>query len=462
MARTIFKLPDVYLSSGGMGKEKFILVLILILGLGLRLIKLDQSFWLDEASQAQISSLSLSQIWSGRQADFHPPLFYILSHYWVQFGRSEVWLRLLPITFGAANIYVIYYLASYLTPFPSPNLGEGSRKGVVPGLIAALLLAINPYHIYYSQEFRMYSLLALLGTMSMYLLLKKKYFWVALVNTVMLYTHYASILLIIAQAIISPITIYYSLLTLILYMPWLPQFLRQLHSGVNVDQYLPGWRGVLTIGPLKAVPLVLFKLLAGRIDFVSRIGYAIYIGFVLTVLGVSLVLSKTKRWFLLTWIFVPLLLSIIISFVIPLTQPFRLIFILPGLILVLTQAVLRFPKLLFPLIIYISVTGIVMYATRPRLQREQWRQAINFLQQQNKTVMVKFFDKFAPFYWYGPDVKVVTKIPENEQEFYFMEYLTGLTDPEGETRKKLETGNWKLEETKNFEGVGFIYRYSKL
>ena len=46
-----------------MGKEKFFLILILVLGLVLRLMKLDQSFWLDEASQAQMSSLPVQQIW---------------------------------------------------------------------------------------------------------------------------------------------------------------------------------------------------------------------------------------------------------------------------------------------------------------------------------------------------------------------------------------------------------------
>ena len=248
-------------------------------------------------------------------------------------------------------------------------------------------------------------------------------------------------------------------MTLIFYLPWAPQFLNQLHSGVNIDQYLPGWRGVLAIGPIKSLPLVLFKLVAGRIDFVSRIGYALYIAFVLVILSISLILAKTKRWFLLTWILVPILFSIVISFVIPLTQPFRLIFILPALILILTQAVLRFPRLMLLFVIYISVTGMVMYITRPRLQREQWRQAISYLQKQDKTVMVKFFDKFAPFYWYGPDIKVVIEIPQNEKEFFFMEYLTGLTDPKGEIRKGIESRNWILEETKNFEGVGLIYHY---
>ena len=102
----------------------------------------------------------------------------------------------------------------------------------------------------------------------------------------------------------------------------------------------------------------------------------------------------------------------------------------------LAEAAVRFPKLFLTLLIYVAIVGNYTYFTRPRLQREQWRQAITFLRQQNITVMVKFFDKFAPFYWYAPDLKVVTKIPLDQKQFYFMEYLTGLTDPEGKTQKK--------------------------
>src|SRR3989339_1113947 len=94
--------------------KKVPLILILILGLGLRLINLNQSFWLDEASQAQMSSRTVEWIWSGRQNDFHPPLFYLLAHFWLQLGKSEFFLRLLPVFFGTANIWAIYALSKKL------------------------------------------------------------------------------------------------------------------------------------------------------------------------------------------------------------------------------------------------------------------------------------------------------------------------------------------------------------
>ncbi|KKU03250.1 MAG: hypothetical protein UX99_C0029G0006 [Candidatus Amesbacteria bacterium GW2011_GWB1_47_26] len=451
-----------------MGKEKFFLILILVLGLGLRLIKLDQSLWLDEASQAQLSSLSVSQIWSGRPGDFHPPLFYILSHYWLQLGSSEPWLRLLPVVFGVINILVIYYFVLYLTPNPSPVTGEGSNRGEVLGLLSAFLLAINPFHVYYSQEFRMYSLLALLGTLSMLAFIKKKRSLI-LINALLLYTHYSSIFLILAQFVYVivfdrkylKLSTWHLALSTLLYLPWLPQFLVQLQSGVNIDTYLPGWRSILTLSPLKSLPLILFKFVAGRINLLPKYIYAVYIVFVLVVTAAGLALARGKRRLLYTWLFVPIIGSIFLSFFIPQTQPFRLIFTLPALVILLAEASTRFPKLFLALLIYIAVVGNYTYFTRPRLQREQWRQAITFLRQQNTTVMVKFFDKFAPFYWYGPDLRVVTGIPENENKFYLMEYLTGLTDPQRTTEEQIADKGYKLTKTYNYEGVGFIYEYSR-
>ena len=61
-----------------MAKEKYLLIGILLLGLVLRLINLGQSFWLDEASQAQMSALSISQIWFERREIFTLPCFIFI------------------------------------------------------------------------------------------------------------------------------------------------------------------------------------------------------------------------------------------------------------------------------------------------------------------------------------------------------------------------------------------------
>jgi len=448
-----------------MGKEKFFLVLILVLGLGLRLIKLDQSFWLDEASQATLSSMSVNRIWFDRGVDVHPPLFHLLAHVWLWFGKSEIWLRLLPVSFGVANIYLIYVLAKKLV----------SEKA---GLISAFLLAINTFHIYYSQEFRSYSLLAFLCTLSMYYILQKKYLWTALINALLLYTHYSSIIFILTQFILFPASIGYFFFTLILYLPWIPQFVIQLKSGVNTDQYLPGWRQVMTLSTWKALPLIIFKLVAGRINLTGRFLYPIYIFFVLVTTGIAVLLSNFQRKILYIWLFLPILVSLVISFMIPQTQPNRLIFILPALIILMAQACLKFPKIFLTIFIYIAVFGNVLYFTRPRLQREQWRQAIEFINARPAPAIVAFSDKFPPFYWYPvkfPVIAAVSSFPAQSGQVaqtlsgsllptkvYSLEYLSALTDPNGLIGQTLVNLGFRETNVYNFEGVGLIRQYSKL
>lgn len=455
-----------------MDKEKFILIGIIILGIILRLVNLNQSFWLDEASQAQMSSMTVRNIWFDRQADFHPPLFYIISHYWLVLGTNEVWLRLLPAIFGVVAIPIIFLLAREL----------GGEK---LGLMSAFILSINPYHIYYSQEFRSYSLLALLGILSMYFYYKKSK-WLGVINTLCLYTHYSGIFILIAQGFHSLILdrkklksfIASLILTMVLVIPWVPQFLTQLKAGVNIDAFLPGWRSVLTISPLKAVPLILFKLVAGRIDIIPKYIYAVYIMFVLTVTFLAIILSRGKRRLLYSWVFIPLIASILLSFFIPQTQPFRLIFILPGLLILLAESCLRFPKVFIALIVYISIVGNFMYFTRPRFQREQWREASKFLQQTKTTVVVKFSGPFAPMTWYAKDLDIIAAVPKfpaqpidvsqilslklsGKQDIYLLEYLTGLTDPNNTVNTVIENLGFVKTDTKNFEGVGLIYHYVK-
>ncbi|TSC88374.1 MAG: Uncharacterized protein G01um101416_42 [Microgenomates group bacterium Gr01-1014_16] len=451
-----------------MGKEKIVLTLILLLGLGLRLVNLNQSFWLDEASQAQLSSLSLSQIWFNRSADFHPPLFYFLAHFWLQFGRSETWLRLLPVSFGVINIYVVYLFAKNI--FKSQKVIEYWTLNIEH--LASFMLAIAPFHIYYSQEFRSYSLLCLLGTMAMYFLISKKFTFLAITNLLLLYTHYSSVFLILSQ--VAYLVIYERKLILkfiipnslfmLLYLPWLPHFFKQLQSGINIDSYLPGWRDVLSISPLKALPVLIFKLVAGRNTLLSRVIYGVYISFVFAVTFAALFLAKSEhKRFLFIWIFVPIFTMMAVSFYFPQTQPFRMIYVLPPLIFLLSLAVSRYPKIFLTFILYIFIFGDTLYFTRPRLQREQWRQAISFLRQQNAPVLVKFPDKFAPFYWYAPDLPVTpAKPPYSTPKLFLLQYLTDLTDPKRQIDQSLRNSGYTNNRTYDFEGVGFIEEYQKI
>ncbi|MBI4300049.1 MAG: glycosyltransferase family 39 protein, partial [Chloroflexi bacterium] len=136
-----------------------LMALVLLAALMLRLYRLGyQSLWADEGNSAIMAERTVGSIIENSAADIHPPLYYILLHWWSRLaGTSEIGLRLLSVIFGILLVLLIY------------KLGERLFNRWV-GLVAAALAAMSPYLIYYSQEARMYMPVAALGTLSVYLM----------------------------------------------------------------------------------------------------------------------------------------------------------------------------------------------------------------------------------------------------------------------------------------------------
>ena len=100
-----------------------------------------ESFWIDE-----ILSVDSAQ----GPLNLNRPLYFILLRGWMQFGQSDLWLRIPSMLFGLGCIALTYRLGSRLV----------SRKG---GLISALLLTLSPLAINHSQEVRFYMMSTFLG-----------------------------------------------------------------------------------------------------------------------------------------------------------------------------------------------------------------------------------------------------------------------------------------------------------
>ncbi len=171
------------------------LLVIIALGAALRVYKLDgDSLWLDEAYSIKFSHEAPAGIIEATARDVHPPLYYFALHYWMLvFGDSETMVRLLSALFGILALLVIYLLASQMFDRAT-------------GLLAAGLLALSRFHIEFSQEARMYSLLCLLSLLSIYYFLKllegkSRYALAGYIATsaLMMYTHVYSFFIIAAQ-----------------------------------------------------------------------------------------------------------------------------------------------------------------------------------------------------------------------------------------------------------------------
>ncbi len=135
--------------------------ILICLCFALRVVQLgSKSLWIDEIWSLRIAKLpwhSFAAVIVGLEPN--ASLYYLLLHFWLLLGDSEVVLRLFSVLFATATIPIIYMLGKKLS-------GPGT------GLIAAMLVAVNMFHIQWSQETRGYALLVFLLSWASLLFLK--------------------------------------------------------------------------------------------------------------------------------------------------------------------------------------------------------------------------------------------------------------------------------------------------
>ncbi len=170
-----------------------ILIILTIIAALLRFYALDNaSLWLDEAMTYRFSIDPFTEYWTLISAggEVHPPLFYWLEYPMLAFGHTEMTLRFLPALFGTMTIPIIYLLGS-----------EAIDRNA--GLLAAALLTFSPFHLFYSQEARMYSLMLLFLALAMFFFLRamkdeNMKWWVifGIFSALAFWTHFYSLVLI--------------------------------------------------------------------------------------------------------------------------------------------------------------------------------------------------------------------------------------------------------------------------
>src|SRR5258708_868378 len=129
------------------------LVPVLLLAAGVRFFGLGNTdLWGDEAFSVVTSRGPLSQLFGLlARSEPHPPLYPLVLAGWLRlFGDSELVSRLPSAFAGIAGVAVAASLARAFVP-----TGE-TRQATVAAVIAGLLVALNPFQVWYSQEARMY------------------------------------------------------------------------------------------------------------------------------------------------------------------------------------------------------------------------------------------------------------------------------------------------------------------
>ena len=464
--------------------------IITLLGLILRLILVNQSFWLDEGASIEIASRPFIQMISSMISDFHPPFYYLILKYWLPFaGHSELLIRLPNILFGVASIPVLYLLTKEIF----------EKKNTFIYYLAALLLAVNPFHIYYSQELRMYGLNTLFTLLTWLYFIrltknpsKNNLIGFTIFTTLNLYSFYGAFFNLLSQILYS---IYKkkemekvslcSALSIFFFLPWMPILLEQFNTGGYLTTALPGWSAISGKLTLKDLFLIPTKFIFGRINFSPKSLYYICGVIALFITGLLSFKSLKNKYILPIWFYflTPMACAIVISLKTPVLGYWRYASILPALLILISVGVSQFKPvkkyIISGVLIALFLSFNTIFWTNKEFQREDWRNLSAYINRDDSLVVLNFPITFAPLKFYLPEAdyfyseislgkqrgdleKVFSERSENKNTIYLLDYLSDLTDPNRNTLEFIKTTDYYLVEERSFPGLGKVFEFERV
>jgi hypothetical protein len=160
------------------------LLIVIAFSVVLRTKYISGQFWMDEAITVGVASHPLAAIPGVLRMDGSPPLFYMALHVWMSlFGTGEAATHSLSLLFGTLTVPISYW-------------GARGIFGKRVAAYAAILFGTNAFIGIYSEETRMYALMALLGLLATigfmqgFVLRRRPYVILFAVSLgLMLYTH---------------------------------------------------------------------------------------------------------------------------------------------------------------------------------------------------------------------------------------------------------------------------------
>lgn len=253
---------------------------------------------------------------TGNNAPFH----FFLMHFWVKlFGINPFSVRFLSLIFSSVTPVFIFLIGKRFYNY-------------FTGILAAFIFTFATIHVYFSHEARVYSLLALLTAISLYLFLRiienpknrKLFIFLFIVNLLLIYSHYfgffipfievISVLFIKERkSLIKPITLLMSFLA-ISFLPIFFIFIERFSSSTNNGTWVSGPEfgqvyGFLNIFINNRINMLLLILI-----FIT--------GFIIVLKQKYFKktfddLFNTKTVIIFLWFFVPYIIMFLISYKVP-------------------------------------------------------------------------------------------------------------------------------------------------
>lgn len=395
MSDAVSHFPDL---TPGLRDRRSPLIVLLIASLGalLRVNPLtDRSFWFDEAFFWRLSQFPAREIVARVGQDSYPPLYPLALKAWGElFGWTPCAIRSLSVLCGLVSIAAGYLFSleafGPLADDPSP----GRRRCATRiALVAAAMIAVNPFQARYAEEARVYAMGVMLALCSSWALLRairvKSFFaWAGYVafTLAFLYTHYFALLSVFSQAAFiatlhlsrarwkasSPLTASaarsWLLATIVLaagWLPWAPVFL-----GQHQRDLAAAARPVLTVESVLEAPFTMFW---EPEDARPSTAAALCVFCASEAVLVALLIRRTfADLFLFTSVLGPCLLAILISLVDTSVfavryLAFAQVFWLIAIAAVAARLPIRWPSLTIGMLLVVETTGYAqfLYVSRP-------------------------------------------------------------------------------------------------
>lgn len=368
-----------------------------------------KSYWLDEILNLRIAQMSWEEMAKVlTSSEPYRWFYYLLLHGWMKLMPSNFDPRWLSAILAVPSVPLIYFFGKNIL---------GKRVGQ----IAAWLMVMNGMYLNYAQEVHSYSLLLTLSLFSSYLLIKlinkprtiTSFFYV-LSAYAALFTHHFALVLVLVQIFIillskSIILINKLVLIALIAIAILPYIYFVIPAG-NIS-----W---IEAPSAKTVIELISNLSGGHFVLALFLLPLVFLALWQIAKKIRIKTLRLNQLYLCLWLFVPCILSLLISlFLIPILVPRYLIVVLPAYLLLsgygltlLRRSTIKI--VYFALIISLSTFNLLINQNVLKLplvhqfvfaEKENWRDVTNYLitktKPEEKVIFYAYFTRLAYEYY---------------------------------------------------------------
>lgn len=427
-------------------KDNYLLITILLLATALRVYHIDfQSIWLDEIHTMIEGNpkMPYSEFYDIMILREQMPHLYFLGVklFSFIFGHTTFVVRLFSALIGIVSVYAIYLLGKEI-------------KNKNAGVVAALILSVNYFHISYSQEIRPYVLLSLFTILSFYKLIiflknstTKNALYYGLFTALLINTHFFGLFVLVSQFII--------ILYFLFERPKSERkkfFVSAVVSGITtLILWIPSIKIFIIVAKIKSfwiqppTPEVytgLFREFFGNAEGVIFISFILGIFYFIKVFGEkkeensTYIQNKTLFGFIILsiWIVITLLIPYVRTYLdIPMIISRYFISVLPAAILIVALAIAdiksKFVQRMVVLVfVTVSLTDIIIVKEYyQKITKTQYRELSKNLIEKNSSnaIIVSTWGWHLRYFYTNDQVKMETK--EQTLQEFVDEMKTGVT-----------------------------------